>query len=225
MKPTKIQRGVDRGPGGPGAVLLAGPEPEKAAATVLCIHGRGAPAQSILALFGELGIENLAAIAPEAPGRSWYPHSFLSPLEANQPYLDNALARIDWHVAELVARGVPEMKIAFLGFSQGACLATEFIATHPARYAGLIAWTGGLIGPPNSDLTHTGDLAGTPALFASSDPDAWVPFQRVEESARIYTAMGAQVTLRRFPDKPHSISGEEIELGRKLIDQAFAPKK
>ena len=124
-----------------------------------------------------------------------------------------------------LAANIPLDRIVLAGFSQGACLATEFIATHPTRYAGLIAWTGGLIGPPDSDLTHTGDLAGMPALFASSDPDAWVPWPRVEESAKIFTTMGANVTLRRYPDKPHSISGEEIELGRKLIEKALTPTK
>jgi predicted esterase len=217
MKPTKIQRGVDRGPGGPGAVLLAGPEPEKAAATVLCIHGRGAPAQSILALFGELGIENLAAIAPEAPGRSWYPHSFLSPLEANQPYLDNALARIDWHVAELVARGVPEMKIAFLGFSQGACLALEFVARHPRRFGAVLGLSGGLIGPPGSPWDFPGSLAGTPVFLGSGDADAHVPIERVEETQAVLARMEAAVEFRRYPGMPHTINDDEVAACRVLL--------
>jgi predicted esterase len=221
MKPTKIQRGVDRGPGGPGAVLLAGPDPERAAGTVLCIHGRGAPAQSILALFGELGVENLAAVAPEAAGRSWYPHSFLSPLGANQPSLDHALERIDWHVGELVARGVPHGKIAFLGFSQGACLALEFVARRPRRYGAVLGLSGGLIGPPGIPLAHPGSLEGTPVFLGSGDADAHVPIGRVEETQAVLAGMGAAVELRRYPGMQHTINDDEIDACRALLRRSL----
>jgi glyoxalase family protein len=210
-----------------GELYRAGAALEQAKGVVILLHGRGGPARDILTLSRALAPANtpIAFLAPQGDGFTWYPNSFLVERDQNQPFLDSALARVQSVVDLALAAGIPLDRIVLAGFSQGACLATEFIATHPARYAGLIAWTGGLIGPEGSDLTHTGDLAGTPALFASSDPDAWVPWPRVEESARILTAMGAQVTLRRFPNKPHSISGEEIELGRKLIEHAFAPRK
>ena len=108
------------------------------------------------------------------------------------------------------------------GFSQGACLSTEFVATHPARYAGLIALTGGLIGPLGSDVSHTGDLEGMPAFFGSGDPDPHVPWSRVQESADVLTAMGAKVTVRRYPGRPHTVSQEELEFGRRLLQDAFA---
>jgi glyoxalase family protein len=207
-----------------GELYRAGAQLEHARGAVILLHGRGGPARDILTLSRALAPANvpIAFLAPQAAGFAWYPNSFLVDRELNQPELNSALARVQSVIDLVVAAGIPLDRIVLAGFSQGACLATEFVATHPARYAGLIAWTGGLIGPPGSDLSHAGNLAGTPALFASSDPDAWVPWPRVEESAKIFTTMGAQVTLRRYPDKPHSVSGEEIELGRKLIEQAFA---
>ncbi len=209
-----------------GELYRAGTALDKATGAVILLHGRGGPARDILTLSRALAPASLpiAFLAPQAEGFTWYPNSFLVDRDQNQPYLDSALARVQSVIDLILDAGIPLDRIVLAGFSQGACLATEFMATHPARYAGLIAWTGGLIGPPDSDLTHTGNLAGTPALFASSDPDNWVPWPRVEESAKIFTTMGAKVTLRRFPDKPHSVSGEEIELGRKLIEQAFAPQ-
>src|SRR5437867_12663373 len=103
-------------------VLTAGPAPESADATILLLHGRGASAQSLLSLYESLGVENFAALAPQAAGNSWYPNSFMAPIESNQPYLDSALRRIDSLVADLIARGIPSQRIALLGFSQGACL-------------------------------------------------------------------------------------------------------
>jgi glyoxalase family protein len=206
-----------------GELYRAGVPLEQATGAVILLHGRGGPARDILTLARALASASvpLAFLAPQAAGLAWYPNSFLVDRDLNQPFLDSALARVQSTIDLALAAGIPLDRIVLAGFSQGACLATEFVATHPARYAGLIAWTGGLIGPPGYEFAHAGDLAGTPALFASSDPDAWVPWPRVEESAKIFTTMGAQVTLRRFPDKPHSVSGEEIELGRKLIEQAF----
>ena len=215
-----------------GELYRAGAPLDQATGAVILLHGRGGPARDILTLSRALAPAGspIAFLAPQAEGFAWYPQSFLADRDLNQPYLDSALARVQSVIDLTLAAGIPLDRIVLAGFSQGACLATEFIATHPARYAGLIAWTGGLIGPPNShlsgsDSTAAGTLAGTPALFASSDPDQWVPWSRVEESAKIFTSMGAQVTLRRFPNKPHSVSGEEIELGRKLIEKAFAPSK
>ena len=99
-------------------------------------------------------------------------------------------------------------------------MATEFVAGHPQRYAGLLAFTGGLIGPPGADLTHQGDLAGTPAFFGSGDPDPHVPWQRVQESARILAEMGASVTSRRYANRPHTISREELDFAKTLIRDA-----
>src|SRR3954465_11475602 len=97
--------------------ITAGPAPEEATGTIVMIHGRGADAQSIVSLLPELQLpENVAPIAPQANGNTWYPHSFLAPLEANQPYLDSALRRVETIVADLLSRGVPSNRIALLGF-------------------------------------------------------------------------------------------------------------
>jgi predicted esterase len=205
-----------------GGLYRMGAPLEDAAGVVIMLHGRGGPAAEILSLASELGGElPLAFLAPEAVGFAWYPNSFLAERESNEPWLSSALARVQSVVGLALAAGITRERIVIGGFSQGACLATEFIATHPARYAGLIAWTGGLIGPPGSDLSHPGDLAGTPAFLGSSDPDPYVPWLRVEESAKVLTAMGARVTLRSYPGKPHTVSAEEIELARQLIARAF----
>src|SRR4051812_23601033 len=149
------------------SVLTAGPSPDKAAGAIVLIHGRGASAQSILGLYSELNVPTLAAMAPQAAGHTWYPHSFLAPIEANQPYLDSALRRIDSLVAELLDGGLPAERIAILGFSQGACLATEFAARHPRRYGAIIGLTGGLIGPDGTPRDYAGSLADTPVFLGA----------------------------------------------------------
>ena len=199
-------------------ILRAGPPPEQAPATLIMIHGRGAGAESILALYQPLGISDLAALAPEAAGATWYPYSFLAPMESNQPYLDSALRRIETLVIDLLSRSVPSEHIALLGFSQGACLTSEFVARHPRRYGALMALTGGLIGPPGTPRNYTGALDGTPVFLGASDPDPHVPFERVQETSAVLTRMGAQVEIRRYPGMPHTINQEELNACRALIE-------
>jgi len=203
--------------------LQAGAPIKEATAAILLLHGRGGSAEDILALGQALQpAPTVALLAPQATNSTWYPQSFLAPREQNEPYLTAALARIANEIAQLQAAGIPISRILIAGFSQGACLSTEFVTTHPNRYAGLIAFTGGLVGPPGTDLTHHGSLAGTPALLLGGDPDPHVPWARVQQSADVLTAMGADVTTHRYPGKPHSVSGEELTLARQLVHATFA---
>lgn len=198
-------------------VLTAGATLDKAIAAVILLHGRGASAEDILGLAGAMYDERVAYLAPQAAEHRWYPYSFLAPIAENEPALSSALKKVGAIVESAVNAGLARERIFLCGFSQGACLATEYIARHPARYGGLIALTGGLIGPPDADLRHPGDVAGMPALFSSGDPDPHVPWARVQASAEQFTAMGAEVDLQRYPGRPHTVLPQEIKAARELI--------
>jgi phospholipase/carboxylesterase len=198
-------------------VLTAGPEPQHAAATLILLHGRGAAAEDMRELLAELNVPGLAALAPQAAGRTWYPYSFLAPLAQNQPYLDSALRHIETLVAGLLARSVASRRIALLGFSQGACLATEFVARHPRPYGAVMGLTGGLIGPPGTPRDYSGSLVGVPVFLGAGDPDPHVPFGRVQETAATFERMGAAVELRRYPGLPHTISQDQLSVCRDML--------
>jgi predicted esterase len=209
-------------PHGQQPTLTAGPPPEQADAVLVLLHGRGADAQSVLSLYSELGLPTLAAIAPQAAAHSWYPHSFLAPLEANQPFLNSAILRVEAVVTDLIRRGAPSERIALLGFSQGACLTTEYAARNPRRYGAVIAFTGGLIGPSGTSRSYAGTLGGTPIFLGTSDPDLHVPFERVEETAAVFKRMGADVELRRYPGMPHTINEDELAAARSLLERVIS---
>lgn len=198
-------------------VLYAGPFPERARATLLLVHGRGASAQSMLSLYTELAMANVAAVAPQAAGHTWYPHSFLAPLEHNQPFLDSALRRLASLVQDLLARGVASERLAVLGFSQGACLTLEFLARYPRRYGAVMGLTGGLIGPPGTPRDYPGSLDGTPVFLGSGDPDPHIPFERVLETQVVLSRMRAAVEVRRYPGRPHTINEDELDACRTLL--------
>lgn len=198
-------------------VLESGHELTGAAAAVILLHGRGASAEDILALSGEFDLPEIAWLAPQAAGRTWYPYSFLSPIQQNEPWLGSELGKVGQTVEKVVRAGVPRERIVIAGFSQGACLASEFVARNAGRYGGLIAFTGGLIGPPGTEFGYAGKLEGTPAFFGAGDPDAHVPWHRVQESASVLRGMGAEVAAKRYPGLPHTINRDELELAGKLI--------
>ena len=199
-------------------VVSRGEPLDKARGALVLLHGRGASAEDILGLADELQLREFAYLAPQAAGHTWYPNSFLAPIQRNEPWLSSALELVASIIRKMADAGVPYSMVGILGFSQGACLATEFVARNATRYAGLFALTGGLIGPEGTVFQHSGDLGGTPCFLGSSDPDPHVPWERVKESAAKLSAMGGSVTLKRYPKMGHTINQDEILEARKILD-------
>jgi phospholipase/carboxylesterase len=183
----------------------------------ILLHGRGASASDILGLGQQLASEQIALLAPQASDHSWYPYSFLAPIDENQPWLKSALLKVATCIEQCVSAGIPTERIAIIGFSQGACLATAFLAANPARYGAVIAFTGGLPGPLGTSLGYNGDLKGTPVLLSSGDPDPHVPWQRVEETGKVLTGMGAIVKLMRHKDRSHTILNSELRAAKDIL--------
>jgi predicted esterase len=208
-------------PHGNARVFMSGTRLDETRGAVILVHGRGASASSILELGDALTSDDLTLLAPEAVGHTWYPRSFLSPLADNEPYLSSALGVLGQLVDGLIAQGIEPDRIAFAGFSQGACLAAEFMARNARRFAGLCAFSGGLIGPPGTSRDYEGSLEGTPVFLGCSDDDPHVPVERVHETAEVLTRLGAQVTTRIYPGMGHTIIPDEIDEARGLLAEAL----
>jgi len=198
-------------------IITAGTPLAQAKGALVLLHGRGGTARNIISLASEFDLTDFAIFAPQATNQSWYPHSFMAPVEENQPALDSALQVIGQTVEEIIAAGIPAHKIYFAGFSQGACLTLEYIARNAQRFGGAVAFTGGLIGEKLQLSNYKGDFAGTPILISTGDPDPHVPLSRVEESVAVLKNLGAEVTLKVFKGRPHTILREEIELANELV--------
>ncbi len=199
------------------AVLTVGPPPATARLGAILIHGRGASAEDILGIAHELALPDIAYLAPQAEGHTWYPYSFLSRIDQNEPGLSSALLVIEGLVQHLGQQGLPPERVVLMGFSQGACLTLEFAARHARRYAAIAAFSGGLIGPPGTPRDYPGAFAGTPAFLGCSDVDPHIPVERVRESAEVYRRMGATVDERIYPGMGHTINRDEIDAVRTLL--------
>jgi phospholipase/carboxylesterase len=193
-----------------GSLLAFGAPLERARGAVILVHGRGASAQSMVPLAEALMADDLAYRAPQAPGGTWYPYSFLAPLEQNEPHLSRALALLGETLSAIETAGVGAERVMLVGFSQGACLALEFAARAARRYAGVAALSGGLIGPPGAPRDYPGNLSGTPVFLGCSDMDPHIPKERVLESERVLRGMGGLVTARLYPGMGHTVNSDEI---------------
>ena len=192
-------------------VLTLGPAPEAARLTMIMAHGRGASAEDMLGLAAEFRTTDVAFLAPQAAGRTWYPNTFLAPIQDNEPWLTSALGVIGGLVDGLIARQIPYERIALIGFSQGACLSLEFSARQPRRYAAVVGLSGGLIGPPGTPREYPGAFDGASVFLGCSDIDPHIPLARVEESAEVFRRMGASVDERIYPRMGHTVNPDEIK--------------
>jgi phospholipase/carboxylesterase len=191
-------------------VATAGASLESATAAVILVHGRGASARSILGMAEEFDYDDVAYLAPQAAGSTWYPQSFLAPVERNEPGRSSGLEVIGDLVADAEDADVPRERVLVSGFSQGACLASEFVARNPTRYGGLAALSGGLIGESIDRADYAGDLEGTPAFLGCSDVDPHIPEERVHETAAVLEDLGSDVMTRIYEGMGHTVNEDEL---------------
>ena len=180
-------------------VLRSGPSPKEARLVAILLHGRGASAHDILGLTQQFSATDVAYVAPQAAASTWYPHSFLAPIQQNEPWLSSALRMVAGLVDQFGQQGIPPQQLVVMGFSQGACL------------------TLGLIGPPGTPRKYAGDFASTPIFIGSSDIDPHVPLERVRESSVVLRRMSANVDERIYPRMGHTINTDEIEAEDALL--------
>lgn len=198
-------------------IRTAGKKLEEAEKALVMLHGRGAAAEDILSLAAHLAVTDFALLAPQATNYTWYPYSFLVPPGQNEPWLSSALEILDDLVNDIRKAGIDSRNIYFTGFSQGACLTLEFVARHAAKWGGVAAFTGGLIGDKLYTENYDGNFNGTPMFIGTSDPDPHVPVQRVNETTRLLRSMNAAVTEKIYPNLGHTISEDEVAQANQVV--------
>lgn len=202
----------------PNNILTVGKPLEEATKVMVMVHGRGGSARDILSLSNYITDKDFAFVAPEASQQTWYPYSFLQPLQQNEPYLSSALNVLEMLRARLQSDfNLKPSQIYWLGFSQGACLTLEFLARNPMRYGGIFGLSGGLIGPDSTPRDYAGNFDQTPVFLGCSDTDSHIPKARVLETEAVYQRMGADVTAKLYPNFAHTINEDELKIVNSLI--------
>jgi predicted esterase len=204
-------------PHGDQPVLRHGPEARHARLAMILVHGRGGSADDLMALAAELDLDDILYVAPQAAGHTWYPYSFLMPMEQNEPGLTSGLNKLSAVIDDLRREGLSPDRVGLLGFSQGACLSLEYAARYARHYAAVIGLSGGVIGPPGTPREYQGSLDGTPVFLGCSDVDPHIPVDRVRETADVFRALGANVDERIYPGMGHIVNADEILAARMIL--------
>jgi phospholipase/carboxylesterase len=200
-------------------IISAGKELTKDGKVLIMLHGRGASAEDILSLSSYLNVKDFTLLAPQATNNTWYPYSFLAPPNQNEPWLSSALDLLKNLIDELKNISIATENIYFLGFSQGACLALEFVTRHADKYGGVVAFTGGLIGDKINNENYKGDFQNTSVFIGSSNPDAHVPVERVYATTNILKNMNADVIEKIYLNMGHTINQDEIDNANKIFEK------
>jgi phospholipase/carboxylesterase len=198
-------------------IVTAGKELTGTNKVLIMLHGRGGSAEDILSLASHLDVSDFSLLAPQATNNTWYPYSFMAPPSQNEPWLSSALNLLKELLDDIISKGVPIQNIYFCGFSQGACLALEFISRNANKYGGVAAFTGGLIGDKIYSENYRGDFSSTPVFIGTSNPDPHVPIERVYATTNILKEMNADVTEKVYNSMGHTINQDEIENANRLI--------
>lgn len=188
----------------------------KASKALILLHGRGGTARGILSLADLFCDDHFYIAAPQAPNSTWYPHSFMAEEKLNEPYLSSSVENIKKLIDE-IAGYIPMQQIYIMGFSQGASLSLEVSSRFAAKYGGVIAFTGGLIGETINEKKYHGNFEGTKVFIGNSDQDQHVPLVRSEQSKELMEKLGANVTLKVYKGMTHTINDDEINWVKKNI--------
>jgi phospholipase/carboxylesterase len=198
-------------------IVTAGQPLSDATKALVLLHGRGATAEDILGLAREFQVPGFALIAPQATNNTWYPYSFMAPINQNEPWLSSAIQLVTDTVNDIRNAGIEDENIYFAGFSQGACLTLEYVTRNARRWGGAAAFTGGLIGDKIYPEHYSGDFAGTPIFIGTSNPDPHVPVERVNASTALIKGMRANVAEKIYLGMGHTINRDEIAVANKML--------
>ncbi|MDB5572036.1 MAG: phospholipase [Hyphomicrobiales bacterium] len=219
------------------AHILTGPSLEprsgKARQLVVILHGFGADGNDLIDLGREWGavLPDAAFVAPHAhepcehmpSGRQWFrltdrnPHERWSGALSAGPVID---AFID---AELASRGLDDSNLALVGFSQGAMMALHVGLRRRARPAGVLAYSGLLIGPEHLPEAVAGRSADAlpPIFLVHGSHDEVVPPDSLFISAAHIAAAGGSCQWHLSLGLAHGIDGAGLTQGAVWLARSF----
>jgi phospholipase/carboxylesterase len=216
------------------ALRLDGPKLEPAHGgparqLVMFLHGYGADGNDLLAVGREWArlLPHAAFVAPNAPepcgmasfGFQWFPLTFRDPHEywrgvnAAAPLLDLYLDRT------LAERGLDELHLALVGFSQGTMMALHVGTRRRRAPAAIVGYSGLLAGPE-----HLAKEARSrpPVLLVHGDLDDLIPVEALFLAAQGLAAAGIPVEWHVSRGVGHGIDREAFSLGGAFLQRAFS---
>ena len=193
---------------------------------VIFLHGYGADGNDLLSLAEMMELPDTQFISPHAPfpcemspfGRQWFsladraPGPMLAGAMTAAPILN---AFID---AQMARYSLQANQVALIGFSQGSMMAMYAALRRPDTVAGIVAYSGALIG---GDLLGGEATAKPPICLIHGTADEVVPFVAMQAAERQLTAAGIRIEAYARPRLGHGIDPEGIEFASAFLKKVF----
>ncbi len=197
---------------------------------VVLLHGLGADGNDLISLaplFARM-LPGAAFVSPHAPfpcdmapvGRQWFsfqnrePEAVLAGVRAAAPHLG---AFID---AELERAGLPDERLALVGFSQGTMMALHVALRRARPCAAVIGYSGALVAP---ELLAGEIESRPPVLLVHGDADEVVPFASLAAAERALRENGLSVHSEVRPGLGHGIDETGLQLGAAMLKRTLYP--
>jgi phospholipase/carboxylesterase len=196
---------------------------------IVLLHGVGADGRDLIELAPALSarLPEALFVAPDAPdpcdmapfGRQWFslrdrrPDTLLLGAQAAAPVLD---AFLD---AELERHGLADRQLALVGFSQGAMLALYLAPRRPRALAGVLGYSGALIG---GERLAQEAQSRPPVFLIHGDADEVVPAHAMYAAVADLQAAGIPVQWSLRKGLAHGIDSEGATYGAAFLAAAFA---
>jgi phospholipase/carboxylesterase len=211
---------------GPSLLPAAGGNPKR---IIVLLHGYGSNGADLLSLapYWRSALPDTLFVAPNAPeqvpgypgGFQWWGlesfdrASLAAGARRAAPVLDAFLDRL------IEEHGVPEERIALVGFSQGTMMALHVGPRRARQLAGIVGYSGMLVDPVALD----GDVVTRPpVLLVHGDADPVVPFASFHEAKRELMARGFDVSEHVTHELEHSVDPTGLAAGEKFIRRVLA---
>lgn len=211
-------------------LLLSGPESQPASggkpdSLIVFLHGLGSDGQDLISLapFFAPQLPGAHFISPNAPYpcdmapmgyqwfslRDWSPATMLKGAHEAAPALNLFLD------AQLKRFGLPDSKLALVGFSQGTMMSLYTALRRPKPCAGVVGFSGALVG-------EQGVTAKPPVCLIHGDQDMVVPFGAMALAEALLKHEGVAVTAHARPDLGHGIDPDGIDIACKFLKSKLA---
>jgi phospholipase/carboxylesterase len=190
--------------------LRLGPSGSESKAICVFIHGRGqSPEEMQSRVVARLSAPSVAFVLPRALRGAWWDARAVDPLT---PVARTQLSDALDHLAAVMAAAraaAPRQPMLLAGFSQGACLAIEYLCAGLPPPDAVAALTGCRVGVP-ADGRSASAPAGTPVYLSGGDADPWIPLSAFADAAQSLGARGVKLRADLFPGRAHEVSDAEI---------------
>ena len=196
---------------------------------VFLLHGLGADGNDLIDLAPHWGttVPDALFVASHAPdphdgapfGRQWFslmertPAARLAGVTAARPVLDQMID------AECAAAGLPPSAVVLMGFSQGAMMALYTGLRRPAPLAGIMAYSGMLIG---AEALPQEIASRPPVLLVHGEVDEVVPAAASRQAESALRGAGVPVESTFSPALGHGIDDAGLSAGALFLQRAAA---